>query len=182
MVATDFVCCSDIKDYSTSPLNAEAMAATLKGIVTPRAVATTIRITLPAGKAAPGPPVIGAALGPYGLNQLAFCKEFNARTQKYKPNTPLAVKVTAFKDRCFEFQLKSPSVTWFIKQAAGVDFGSSRPGHVVASTITIKHVYEIAKVKQSDGSFCEYMPLESICKSIMGTAKSMGIQVEKDLD
>lgn len=151
----------------------------LKELAVRRPVAATIRLTVPAGAARPAPPV-GPALGQYRLNLMAFCKDFNARTQKYKPETPMAVTITAFKDNTFEFTVKSPSVTWFIKKAAGIESGSSRPGHVVASSISIRHVFEIAKVKQSD-PFCQFMPLESICKSIIGTANAMGIQVVKDL-
>eukprot|EP00262_Sarcandra_glabra_P013205 TRINITY_DN3616_c0_g1_i2.p2 TRINITY_DN3616_c0_g1~~TRINITY_DN3616_c0_g1_i2.p2 ORF type:complete len:113 (-),score=4.35 TRINITY_DN3616_c0_g1_i2:55-393(-) len=112
---------------------------------------------------------------------MAFCKDFNARTQKYKPETPMAVTITAFKDNTFEFTLKSPSVTWYLKKAAGIDSGSSRPGHVAASSITLKHVYVIAKIKQTD-PLCQYMSLEAISKSIIGTANSMGIKVVNELD
>ena len=145
-----------------------------------RAVAATIRLRVPAGGARPAPPV-GPALGQYRLNLMAFCKDFNARTQKYKPDTPIAVTITAYKDNTFEFTVKSPSVTWFLKKAAGIELGSGRPGHLVTSTVTVKHIYEIAKVKQSD-PYCQFLPLESICKSIIGTANSMGIKVVKDLE
>ncbi|XP_061338821.1 uncharacterized protein LOC133285584 [Gastrolobium bilobum] len=145
-----------------------------------KTVAATIRLTVPAGGARPAPPV-GPALGQYRLNLMAFCKDFNARTQKYKADTPMAVTITAFKDNTFEFTVKSPSVSWYLKKAAGVDSGSSRPGHVTASTLSVRHVYEIAKVKQSDPHLLN-MPLDSISKSIIGTANSMGIKVVKDLD
>ncbi|KAM0970091.1 hypothetical protein EV1_017990 [Malus domestica] len=154
--------------------------ATLKEILTGRPVAATIRLTVPAGAARPVAPV-GPALGQYRLNLMAFCKDFNARTQKYKPETPMAVIITAFKDNTFEFTVRSPSVTWYLKKAAGIESGSSRPGHTVASTLSVRHVYEIAKVKQSD-PYCQYMPLESICKSVIGTANSMGIKVVKELE
>lgn len=142
-------------------------------------MSATIKLTVPAGAARPAPPV-GPALGQYRLNLMAFCKDFNARTQKYKPDTPMAVKITAYKDNTFEFTVKSPSVTWYLKKAAGIESGSSRPGHITASSIMLAHVYEIAKVKQADpGS--QHKSLEAICKSIIGTANSMGIQVVKDL-
>ncbi|RVX21390.1 54S ribosomal protein L19, mitochondrial [Vitis vinifera] len=153
--------------------------SSLKEILTRRPVSATIRLTVPAGAARPAPPV-GPALGQYRLNLMAFCKDFNAR-QKYKPDTPMAVTITAYKDNTFEFTVKSPSVTWYLKKAAGIELGSGRPGHVVASSVTVKHIYEIAKVKQSD-PYCQYMSLESICKSIIGTANTMGIQVVKELD
>ncbi|KAJ4837923.1 hypothetical protein Tsubulata_022513 [Turnera subulata] len=154
--------------------------ATVKEILTRRPVSATIRLTIPAGGARTAPP-LGPALGQYKVNLMAFCKDFNARTQKYKPETPVGVTITTFKDNTFEFVVKSPSVTWYLKKAAGIEFGSPRPGHVEASTVTLKHVHEIAKVKQSD-PFCQYMPLESICKSVIATANSMGIRVVNDLD
>ncbi|XP_075483202.1 uncharacterized protein LOC142523332 [Primulina tabacum] len=154
--------------------------STLKEILIRRPVVATIRLTVPAGGAKPAPPV-GPALGQYRLNLMSFCKDFNARTQKYKPETPMAVTITAFQDNTFEFTVKSPSVTWYLKKAAGIESGSSRPGHVSASTITLKHVYEIAKIKQSD-PYCQYMSLEAISRSIIGTANSMGIKVQKELD
>lgn len=154
--------------------------ATLKEILMRRPVAATIRLTVPAGGARPAPPV-GPALGQYRLNLMAFCKDFNARTQKYKPDTPMAVTITAYKDNTFDFIVKSPAATWYLKKAAGIEGGSSRPGHLEAATLSVKHIYEIAKIKQSD-PFCQYMPLESICKSIIATANSMGIKVVNHLE
>ncbi|KAF6169643.1 hypothetical protein GIB67_004035 [Kingdonia uniflora] len=154
--------------------------ATVSEILAHRPLLATIRLTVPAGAARPAPPV-GPALGQYRLNLMAFCKDFNARTQKYKPDTPMAVLITAFKDNTFEFTVRSPSVTWYLKKAAGIESGSGRAGHEVASTLTLKHIYEIAKVKQSD-PFCQYMSLESISKSIIGTANTMGITVLKELE
>ncbi|KAK2410187.1 54S ribosomal protein L19, mitochondrial [Trifolium repens] len=147
----------------------------------PKAVAATIRLRVPAGGARPAPPV-GPALGQCRLNLMAFCKDFNARTQKFKADTPMAVTITAYKDNTFEFTVKSPSISWYLKKAAGIDSGSSRPGHVTATTLSLRrHVYEIAKVKQSD-PYLQNMPLESLSKSIIGTASSMGIKIVKDLE
>ncbi|WOL12161.1 54S ribosomal protein L19, mitochondrial [Canna indica] len=120
------------------------LTATLKDVVARRPVAATIRLTVPASSARPAPPVaatirltvpaggarpappVGPALRQYHLNMMAFCKDFNARTQKYKPDTPMAANITAYKDNTFEFTVKTPSVTWFLKQATGVEFGSRR--------------------------------------------------------
>ncbi|KAM2695464.1 hypothetical protein EV1_039954 [Malus domestica] len=119
---------------------------TLKEILTRRPVAATICLIVPVGAARPVAPV-GSALGQYKLNLMAFCKDFNGRTQKYKPDTPMAVIITAFKDNTFEFTMRSLSVTWYLKKAAGIESGSSRPGHAVTSTLSVRHVYEIAKVR-----------------------------------
>ncbi|XP_043702179.1 54S ribosomal protein L19, mitochondrial-like [Telopea speciosissima] len=154
--------------------------ASVKEILTRKPMSTTNRLTVPAGAARPAAPV-SPALGPYHLNQMTFCKDFNARTQKYKPDTPMSVTITAFKDKTFEFTVKSPSVSWYLKKAAGIDSGSSRPGHVVASVLTPQHIYEIAKIKQSD-PYCRYMSLEAISISIIGAANTMGIKVPEELD
>ncbi|XP_010680619.2 uncharacterized protein LOC104895740 [Beta vulgaris subsp. vulgaris] len=143
-------------------------------------VMATVRLTIPAGAARPGPPV-GAILGQLKLNLMAFCKDFNARTQKYKADTPMSVALIAYKDQTFDYVIKSPTVSWFLKKAAGVESASSRPGHLVASSVTLKHVYEIANVKKEDPG-CKHLPIQSICNSIIGTAKSMGLKVVKDLD
>ncbi|WRX08996.1 Large ribosomal subunit protein uL11 [Theobroma cacao] len=106
---------------------------------------------------------------------MAFRKDFNTQTQKYKPNTLMAVTITAFKDNTFEFTVKSPSVTWYLKKAVGLVSGSSWPSHVIATTLSVRHIYEIAKVKQSD-PYCQYMSLESICKSIIGRLIQWGLR------
>ncbi|OEL25741.1 hypothetical protein BAE44_0013240, partial [Dichanthelium oligosanthes] len=78
----------------------------------------------------------------------------------------------------FEFVVKSPSISWFLKKAAGIETASSRLGHSSVSSLTLCHVYEIAKLKQPD-PFCKHMSLEVLCKSIIGTANSMGIEIVK---
>ena len=153
--------------------------ATLKDAVVRKPVLATLRLIVPAGAARPGQP-ISPALSSYRLNLMAFCKDFNARTQKYKADTPMHVTVTAYKDNTFDFVVKSPPVSWFLKKAAGIETASSRPGHSNVSSLTLRHVYEIAKLKQAD-PFCKHMSLEALCKSIIGTANSMGIAIVKDL-
>lgn len=93
---------------------------------------------------------------------MAFYKDSNACTQKFKPGTSMFITIMTFKDHMFEFTFKSPSVTWYLKQAMDVASSSSQPGHVTALTATLKQVYEISKVKRSD-PHCQHMPLESIC-------------------
>jgi large subunit ribosomal protein L11 len=153
--------------------------STLKDAAARKPVLATIRLIVPAGAARPAPPV-GPALGFYRLNLMAFCKDFNARTQKYKADTPMQVTLTAYKDSTFEFVVKSPSISWFLKKAAGIETTSGRPGHNMVSSLTLRHVYEIAKLKQAD-PFCKHTSIETLCKSIIGTANSMGIEIVKDL-
>ncbi|TKW15315.1 hypothetical protein SEVIR_5G229600v4 [Setaria viridis] len=152
------------------------MAATLKDAAARKPVLATIRLIVPAGAARPAPPV-GPVLGFHRLNLMAFCKDFNARTQKYKA---MQVTLTDYKDSTFEFVVKSPSVSWFLKKAAGIETASIRPGHSNVSSLTLRHVFEIAKLKQAD-PFRKHMSLEALCKSIIGTANSMGIEIVKDL-
>lgn len=142
-------------------------------------VSAIIRLVVNAGQAKPAPPV-GPALGQHRLNLMAFCKDFNARTQHIKSDVPMSVMVTAYKDNSFDFKIKSPSTSYFLKKAAGLQSGSGNAGHRIAGVVTPKHVYEIAKIKQADPD-SQYMSLESISKSIMGTARSMGIEVKGEL-
>ena len=106
----------------------------------------TVRIYCQAGVAKPSPK-IGQALGPLGVNMMQFCKEFNERTGQYQEHVPMRVKLTAFVDRSFQFVVKPPPSSWFIKKAASLEKGSATPGHESAGKISIKYLYEIAKVK-----------------------------------
>lgn len=89
---------------------------------------------------------------------------------------PIPVALTAFKDKTFEWSMTSPPASYFIKKAAGVQLGNTKPGHGAKGSISLKHVYRIAELKQQDRRFI-YMPIKSLCLSIMSTAKSMGIDV-----
>lgn len=142
-------------------------------------IASIIRLVINAGQAKPAPPV-GPALGQAGLNLMAFCKDFNARTQHIKPDVPVPVLLTAYKDRTFDFVIKSPPASYFLKKAAGLQRGSGDAGHSAAGAVTLKHVYEIAAIKQTDPE-AQYISLESHCKSVIGTARSMGIEVKRAL-
>lgn len=134
-----------------------------------------VRLRVLAGKASPSP-AIGQALGPLGVNMMEFCKAFNERTNKHIENVPVPVVLTAFADRTFKFDIKTPPASWFIKRAAGISQGSATPGQQVAGQISLRQIYEIAKVKQQDANV-DYIELPSICKSLIGSARSMGINV-----
>jgi large subunit ribosomal protein L11 len=105
-----------------------------------------------------------------------FCKEFNARTAHMEPGVPVPTLITVQPDRTFTFVTKTPPVSYFLKKTTGIQKGSARPGHEVTGTISLKHVYEIAKIKAADEQL-KHLPLESIARSVVGSAKSLGIQV-----
>ncbi|RLN92497.1 hypothetical protein BBJ28_00023371, partial [Nothophytophthora sp. Chile5] len=132
------------------------------------AVKGVVRLRVLAGKASPSP-AIGQALGPMGVNMMEFCKAFNERTAPTVENTPVPVVLTAFTDRTFSFTTKTPPASWFLKKAAGVTSGSATPGQAVAGSVSLRQIYEIAKVKQQDEKV-DYIDLQSICKSLIGSA------------
>ncbi|GMM33318.1 mitochondrial 54S ribosomal protein YmL19 [Saccharomycopsis crataegensis] len=136
-----------------------------------------IKLIVPAGKAAPAPPV-GPALGSKGVKAIDFCKEFNARTANYAPQTPIPALVTVKPDRSFTFELKSPPTGYLLMKAAGIEKGAAETGEgkEFAGQVSLKHIYEIAQIKKTDDRH-KNLELQGICKSIIGTAKSMGIQV-----
>lgn len=144
--------------------------------MTSRTVKQVIKMTLPAGKAAPAPPV-GPRLGQMGVNIMQFCKDFNAATAAYVDGIPLTTKVIAYTDRSASFKIRSPPVSYLLKRAAGVTKGATNPGHESVGSVSLKHVYEIAKIKQKDRHLA-HLQLEALCKSILSTAKTCGIQVE----
>ncbi len=148
---------------------AGAAAKVVGGAKSARTIAGTIRLVIPAGKAAPTPP-LGPALGQKGLNMMEFCKEFNAKTAALVDELPIPVKVIAYSDRTYKMDLKTPASSFFLKKAAGVEMGSQTTGTNRVGTVSVKHIYEIAKVKKTDAP---HLPLESICKTIIGTARSM---------
>jgi large subunit ribosomal protein L11 len=133
-----------------------------------------IKLQVPAGKANPSPPV-GPALGQRGLNIMEFCKAFNAKTQGMEPGMKIPVVITAFADKSFTFELKSPPATDLIKRAIKLDKGSSRPNADKVGKITRAQLEEIAKIKTKDLTGAD---LDAQVKTIAGTARSMGVTVE----
>jgi large subunit ribosomal protein L11 len=133
-----------------------------------------IKLQVPAGKANPSPP-IGPALGQRGLNIMEFCKAFNAQTQKLEPGLPIPVVITAYADKSFTFIMKTPPATILIKKAAKIDKGSPRPNSDKVGRISRAQAEEIAKTKMPDLTAAD---LEAAVKTIAGSARSMGIEVE----
>jgi large subunit ribosomal protein L11 len=133
-----------------------------------------IKLQVPAGKANPSPP-IGPALGQRGLNIMAFCKEFNAKTQGMEPGLMLPVVITAFADKSFTFVLKSPPATVLIKKAIGLGKGSPQANSVKVGKITRAQLEAIATTKMADLTAAN---MDAAVKTIAGSARSMGIIVE----
>ena len=130
-----------------------------------------VKLQLQAGKASPAPPV-GPALGPHGINIMGFCKEFNAKTQGGDMIIP--VVLTVFSDRSFSFILKTPPASELLKRAAGIVKGSPEPNRNKVAKLSRKQVEEIAKTKLPDLNTTN---MEAAVRSIMGTARNMGIEV-----
>ena len=133
-----------------------------------------IKLQVPAGKANPSPP-IGPALGQRGLNIMEFCKAFNAATSKLEPGLPIPVVITAFADKSFTFVMKTPPAAILIKKAAKIEKGSPRPHTDKVGRITRAQAEEIAKTKTPDLTASD---LEAAVRTIAGSARSMGIDVE----
>ena len=133
-------------------------------------VQTTIKLQLPAGKATPAPPV-GTALGPHGLNIMDFCKQFNA---KEPDGMIFPVLVTVYTDRTFTFILKTPPASILLLRAAGIVKGSAEPNRNKVGKVTKKQVQEIAKIKLVDLNTTN---LDSAVRTVMGTARNMGLEV-----
>ncbi len=137
-------------------------------------VVGTIKLQVPAGKANPSPP-IGPALGQRGLNIMEFCKAFNARTQGLEPGMPIPVVITAYGDRSFTFETKTPPVTYFLKKAAKLDKGSQTTGRgATVGSVTMDQVREIAQTKMQH---MNANTVEAAMQMIIGSAKSIGIEV-----
>ncbi len=132
-----------------------------------------IKLQIPAGAANPSPPV-GPALGQHGLNIMAFCKEFNARTMDQK-GMIIPVVITGYADRSFSFITKTPPAPVLILKAAKVEKGSGEPNRNKVGSITMAQVEEIAALKMPDLTAKD---LEAAKRNIMGTARSMGIEIK----
>lgn len=133
-----------------------------------------IKLQVKAGEANPSPP-IGPALGQRGVNIMEFCKAFNAKTQDVEKGLPLPVVITVYSDRSFTFITKTPPATVLIKKATGLKSGSSNPNTKKVGTITREQLEEIAKMKMEDLNAAN---LDAAVKTIAGSARSMGLNVE----
>jgi large subunit ribosomal protein L11 len=132
-----------------------------------------VKLQIPAGKANPAPP-IGTALGPHQINIMAFCKEYNARTQSMLGSI-IPAEVTIYADQTFSFVTKTPPVSDLLKKAAGLDKGSSVPNRTKVGKLTKTQVRDIAQTKMVD---LNAVDLEGAMRQVEGSARSMGISIE----
>ena len=137
-------------------------------------VKAIVKLAIDAGKATPAPPV-GPALGQHGINIMAFCKDYNARTA-HLAGSIIPAEITIFQDNSFRFVLKTPPATDLLKKAAGISKGASDVAMAEAGTVTRKQVRQIAEQKMQDLNAYD---VESAMRMIEGTARSMGIRVEE---
>jgi len=137
-------------------------------------VMAVVKLQIPAGKATPAPPV-GPALGQHGVNIMGFCKEYNARTASLAGSIVPAV-ITVYQDRSFTFETKSPPASDLLKRAAGVEKGSSDPNTQRVGSVTRQQIRGIAETKLKD---LNARDVDSAARQVEGTARSMGIRVEK---
>jgi len=131
-----------------------------------------VKLQIPAGQATPAPPV-GTALGPQGINIMAFVKEFNSRTQN-QPGMILPVEVTIFSDKSFTFILKTPPAAILLKKEAGIEKGSGQPNRNKVGKVTKAQIKKIAEIKMPDLN-CD--SIESAMAMVAGAARSMGLEV-----
>ena len=133
---------------------------------------TVVRLQIPAGKANPAPP-IGPALAGHGINIMAFCKEYNARTQN-QAGEIIPAEISVYTDGSFTFILKSPPAAELLKKAAGVEKGSDAPNRNKVGKVTRAQIRQIAELKAKDMNAID---VEGAMRQIEGTARNMGLQV-----
>lgn len=136
-------------------------------------VVAVIKLQIEAGQASPAPPV-GPALGQHNVPIMDFVRQFNDKTNKMEPGTVVPVIISVFKDRSFNFILKSPPASYLLKKAAGIAKGSGEPNKEKVGKVTKQQLEEIAKAKMSDLNAYD---LDSAVKIIEGTAKNMGLEI-----
>jgi len=139
----------------------------------PKEIVATIKLQIEADQASPAPPV-GPALGQHNVNIMDFVRQFNEKTNKMEEGTVIPVIISVFKDRSFNFIMKTPPASYLLKRAAGIAKGSGEPNKEKVGKVTEKQIEEIAKVKMPD---LNAYSLDAAKKIIEGTAKNMGLEI-----
>ena len=134
----------------------------------------SMKLQVPAGQANPSPPV-SPALGQRGINIMEFCKAFNAKTADMEPGAPCPTVISYYQDKSFDMVIKTPPASYYLKKAAKLQSGSKTPGRASAGTVSTKQVREIAEAKWQDLNAND---VEAAMKIILGSARSMGIEVK----
>ena len=137
-------------------------------------VAGQLKLQIPAGKANPSPPV-GPALGQRGLNIMEFCKAFNAKTQELELGAPCPTIITYYVDKSFSMDVKTPPASFFLKKAAKIKSGAQMTGKETVASVSTRQIKEIAEAKMQDLNAND---LDGAMEVIMGSARSMGIEVK----
>jgi len=137
-------------------------------------IAGTMKLQVPAGQANPSPPV-GPALGQRGINIMEFCKAFNAKTQEMEQGAPCPTVITYYQDKSFSMDIKTPPASYYLKKAAKVKSGATNPSRDVVGSVSTKQLREIAEAKMKD---LNANSVEQAMKIILGSARSMGIEVK----
>ena len=133
----------------------------------------TLKLQIPAGQANPSPPV-GPALGQRGINIMEFCKAFNAKTSDMEQGAPCPTMIEYYQDKSFSLEIKTPPASYYIKKAAKLKSGSGNPGREIVGSVTVNQIREIAEAKMQD---LNANSVETAMQIILGSAKSMGIEV-----
>jgi len=136
-------------------------------------VAGQLKLQVSAGSATPSPP-IGPALGQRGINIMEFCKSFNAQTQEMEKGSPIPVVITYYQDKSFNFVMKTPPVSYFLKKAANLKSGSKTPGKATAGKVTRDQLRDIAEKKMKDLNAYD---IDAAVAMVEGSARSMGLEI-----
>jgi large subunit ribosomal protein L11 len=139
------------------------------------------RLIMYAGVSKPNPK-LGQVLGPLGMNMMQFCKEFNGKTAHIRSDIPMRVQLKAYTDRTYDYAIKPPLTSWYLKRIAMLPFGSYAHNHRLFTGIGVKYIYELAKIKKEFDEDFKDQDLKAIVIQILAQARRMGLYLLKDID
>ncbi|EPZ32694.1 ribosomal protein L11 [Rozella allomycis CSF55] len=141
----------------------------------PDLISGFVRFRVPAGQASVGPP-LGPVLGARGIKAMDFCKIFNEKTKMYTPGIPMRIDMKIYKDRSYRYEIKSPDLSWFFKRCTGSSKFHIGKDIECNGVITMRHIYEIAKLKENEPHYMQYS-LQAICKNMLSRARAYKLKV-----